>query len=445
MLHEPLSIAVVEDDPIMGESLNQCLTLEGYRVAWWRTGEEALASIQATAPDLVICDIRLPDISGADIFHKVAANSEAPPFLFMTAFGQIDQAVALMRAGAGDYLTKPFEIDNLLARARALVMRRSAVRNFTLGVSSSIIDTEELIRRIAPHPSPVLLAGETGVGKEICAHLLHAESTFATEPFMAVNCAAIPDNLLESEVFGHEKGAFTGAMNRHLGYAERAQQGTLFLDEVAELPLPLQAKLLRLIEEKSFYRVGGEKPIQFRARVVCATNRDLVAEVASGRFREDLLYRINVVTIDVPPLRERREDIQWLLARFFGELASSHPRLRGISSMAEEAALAYSWPGNARELRNRLERAVALADGEWIMPSDLFPERHRALKVAVDLPMLSLSAARDAAEKREIERGLRQTNGQIGEAAKLLGISRTTLWERMRRFGLVAEDAGPQH
>lgn len=447
MSHESLSIAIVEDDPIMGESLNQRLTLEGYHVEWWRTGEEAIAFLEASVPDLVICDIRLPGMSGAEVFRKVAATAERPPFLFMTAYGQIDQAVALMRAGAVDYLTKPFEIDALLERARGLVARRSAGRNFILGVSESIQEIEDLIRRIAPHPSPVLLSGETGVGKEVCARLLHAESRLPTEPFIAVNCAAIPDNLLESEVFGHEKGSFTGASVRHLGYAERARQGTLFLDEVSELPLALQAKLLRLIEDKSFIRVGGEKSIQFRARVVCASNRNLASEVAAGRFREDLLYRINVVTIDVPPLRERQQDILWLLGRLFDEMAPNSPtRLRGLSTLAEEAALDHLWPGNAREIRNRLERAIALADGEWIMPGDLFPERRRQSERAHSLiEKLSLSEARDTAERREIERALRQTGGQIGEAAKRLGVSRTTLWERMRRFGLAAEDAGEPH
>lgn len=447
MPHDPLSIAIVEDDPIMGESLNQRLALEGYHVEWWRTGEEALTSLETSAPDLVICDIRLPDISGAEVFRKAAANREAPPFLFMTAFGQIDQAVALMRAGAIDYLTKPFEIGDLLARARSLVMRRSAGHDYTLGVSESISEIEDLIRRIAPHPSPVLLAGETGVGKEVCARLLHANSLFPNEPFMAVNCAAIPDNLLESEVFGHEKGSFTGATARHLGYAERARQGTLFLDEVAELPVALQAKLLRLMEDKSFFRVGGEKPIQFRARVVCASNRDLAAEAAAGRFREDLLYRINVVTIDVPPLRKRLDDILWLLRRFFTEMAPlARTPLRGISSLTEDAAREYPWPGNVREVRNRLERAIALAEGEWIMPGDLFPEQRRqSARLPDNEQALSLSEARDIAERREIERALRITSGQIGEAAKRLGVSRTTLWERMRRFGLATDESSSQH
>jgi DNA-binding NtrC family response regulator len=295
-------------------------------------------------------------------------------------------------------------------------------------------EIETLIRRIARHPAPVLFTGETGVGKEVCARLLHSASDFADEPFMAVNCAAIPDNLLESEVFGHEKGSFTGANSKHLGYAERARRGTLFLDEITELPLALQAKLLRVIEDRGFYRVGGETHIPFLARVVCATNRELQAEVVAGRFREDLLYRINVVTIEVPPLRDRREDIPWLMRRLFAGLTEGDTRLRGISSLAEEAAVSHPWPGNIRELRNRLERAVALSTGPWLMPGDLFPERRRQRSDDGEA-IRRLSDARDAAERREIERALRKTNGQIQEAAKLLGVSRTTLWARMRRFG----------
>jgi DNA-binding NtrC family response regulator len=440
MLREPVSVGVVEDDPIMGESLNQCLELAGYEVEWWRTGQEAVAGLQASMPDLVICDIRLPDISGEEVFRQVAADPEAPPFLFMTAFGQIDQAVALMQAGAADYVTKPFDIDDLLARAGALVMRRGPATNAVLGQSRSMREIESLLRRIGRHPSPVLFTGETGVGKEVCARLLHAASGLDDEPFMAVNCAAIPDSLLESEVFGHEKGAFTGANSRHLGYAERARRGTLFLDEVAELPLALQAKLLRLVEDRGCHRVGGETHVPFLARLVCATNRPLQAEVAGGRFREDLFYRVNVVTIDVPPLRERREDIPWLMRRLFASLTQgTETRVRGISSLAEEAAVTHSWPGNGRELRNRLERGIALAAGKWLMPGDLFPEARRETAEGGDR-VQRLSAARDAAEKREIERALQETAGQIGEAARLLGVSRTTLWDRMRRFGIEADN-----
>jgi DNA-binding NtrC family response regulator len=435
MLPEAVSIAVIEDDPIMGESLNQYLELEGCRVEWWRSGREALAGLRRAAPDLVICDIRLPDMSGEDIFRTVSSEAAAPPFLFMTAYGQIDHAVALIRAGAGDYVTKPFELDDLISRARALISRRPTVADGVLGLSAHMRRVENLLVRIAGRNTPVLFTGETGSGKEVCARHLHVISDAASRPFVAVNCAAIPDNLLESEVFGHEKGAFTGANSRHLGYAERAQAGTLFLDEVAELPLPLQAKLLRLLDERRFYRLGGEAIVPFRARVVCATHRDLADEVAAGRFREDLYYRINVVTIAIPPLRERREDIQLLMHRFFSELAGTNPDLRGLSSGAEAAALSHSWPGNVRELRNRLDRAIALATGPWLMPVDLFPEM---ASNSNSLPGRSLAAARDAAEQQEIERALKETNGQISEAAKLLGISRTTLWERMRRFGINA-------
>lgn len=434
MLREALSIAVVEDDPIMGESLNQYLELEGCRVAWWRTGQEALQGLERLMPDLIICDIRLPDMSGEDVFRQVASNSAAPPFLFMTAYGQIDQAVALIRAGGGDYVTKPFELDDLIARARALVLRRPSGANGVLGVSQAMRRLELLISRIAQRNASVLFTGETGVGKEVCARHLHVLAHGTAQPFMAVNCAAIPDNLLESEVFGHEKGAFTGASGRHLGYAERARSGTLFLDEVAELPLTLQAKLLRLLDERSFYRLGGEAAVPFRARVVCATHRDLAAEVAAGHFREDLYYRINVVTVDVPPLRDRPDDIKLLLNRFFSEMAPiANPALRGISSLTEDAALAHPWRGNVRELRNRLERAITLAAGEWLMPSDLFPDSVRQAATA-SFGARPLAIARDVAERQEIERALQETRGQIGEAAKRLGISRTTLWDRMRRF-----------
>lgn len=436
MSPDGVSIAVIEDDPIMGESLNQYLELEGCHVEWWQTGRDALAGLSRLGPDVVICDICLPDMSGEDIFRRLSAERSAPPFLFMTAYGQIDQAVSLIRAGAGDYVTKPFELGDLLSRARALVARRPVTAEGALGVSQQMRRIESLIMRISGRSSPVLFTGETGSGKEVCARFLHSVSGAATQPFVAVNCAAIPDNLLESEVFGHEKGAFTGANGRHLGYAERAQGGTLFLDEVAELPLQLQAKLLRLLDQRTFHRVGGEALIPFRARVVCATHRDLAAEVAAGRFREDLYYRINVVTIAIPPLRERIEDVQSLMYRFFGELApEANPDVRGLSSGAEAAALAYPWPGNIRELRNRLERAIALAAGPRLLAGDLFPDMMEPLKSQPPTGR-SLAAVRDEAERQEIERALQATGGQISEAAKALGVSRTTLWERMRRFGI---------
>jgi transcriptional regulator with PAS, ATPase and Fis domain len=260
-----------------------------------------------------------------------------------------------------------------------------------------------------------------------------------TRPFMAVNCAAIPSDLLESELLGHEKGAFTGASQRHLGYAERAGDGILFLDEIGELRAELQAKLLRLIEDKSFYRVGGERPMPFKGRLLIATNADLAKLVEVGKFREDLYYRINVVSVKIPPLRERLDDISWLMEKFFAESASRiDTSLKGVSALAEEAALAHPWPGNVRELRNRMERAVALGLGQWVMPGDLFPEQSD--RSSPSLTMGSLEDARQNAEKRHITRALAVTNGEIGAASRLLGIGRTTLWDKMRRLGLSTED-----
>jgi DNA-binding NtrC family response regulator len=355
----------------------------------------------------------------------------------MTAFGQIDQAVALVRAGAQDYLTKPFEVASLFQKVReVLSLRVRDAGDGALGISKSMRGIEALLRRLAPRSLPILFTGETGTGKEVCARFLHEVSPTATQPFMAVNCAAIPSDLLESELFGHERGAFSGAHQRHLGYAERARGGILFLDEIAAMPLPLEAKMLRVLEERSFHRVGGENPIPLKARIVCATSEDLDEQVQRGGFREDLLYRVNAVTVELQPLRERPDDISSLLSRYFNIFVEqTQTELRGVSSLAEEVALSHPWRGNVRELRNRVERAVNLSAGPWIMPADLFPELRNAVLDFVN-PILPLAAVRDAAEKRQIERVLRETGGHIGVAAKRLEISRTTLWEKMRRYGI---------
>jgi two-component system, NtrC family, response regulator HydG len=270
MLPEGCRIGVVEDDPVMGESLLQRLTLEGCDVDWWTTGREAMRGLQRLQHDLVICDIRLPDMEGGRLFEQAVCGEDAPPFLFITAYGEIDQAVALMRAGAGDYLTKPFAMDDFLDRVKSLLRRQDALAHSgpELGASHAMLAVERLLRRVAGVESPLLISGETGVGKEVCARFVQGISPAAEGPFMAVNCAAIPRELLESELFGHEKGSFTGAHARHLGYAERAKGGVLFLDEVADMPLPLQAKLLRLLEDRSFYRIGGERPAPFTARLI---------------------------------------------------------------------------------------------------------------------------------------------------------------------------------
>ncbi|MHB1109875.1 MAG: sigma-54-dependent transcriptional regulator [Devosia sp.] len=431
-------IGLVEDDPVMGGSIVQRLELEGWDVAWWQSGREAMAEIAKASGslDLVICDIRLPDVSGEDVFNELAKLPNRPPVMFITGFAEIDQAVRLMRCGAVDFMTKPFFMEEFLRRIET--GRRVSLEGrgtpYALGESTAIQHAEDLLHRYAGLDLPVLITGETGSGKEVAARLLHQISPRKSEPFVAVNCAAIPAELLESEIFGHEKGAFTGAQQRHLGYAERAGKGTLFLDEIGDMPLPLQAKLLRLIEAGSFGRVGGEVEVPFRARVVAATHANLAERGGSNGFREDLYFRLAVLPIDMPPLRDRPEDITWLMDRFLCEAtARNDNRIRGFSALAEEAALAHPWPGNVRELRNRVERAAALSTSEWIMPGDLFPES--SLK-ADSLGFLPLADVREAAERRQIERALDETGGQIAKAAGLLAISRTTLWEKMTRFGI---------
>jgi two-component system, NtrC family, response regulator HydG len=379
----------------------------------------------------------LPDISGEAVFHEMAKRPNTPPFLFVTGFGEIDQAVRLMRSGAVDFMTKPFAMEEFLKRIE--IGRRTSAPGLRsdcclLGESQAIRRVEGLLHRYAGHDLPVLITGETGAGKEVAARLLHQISPRAAEPFIAVNCAAIPAELLESEIFGHEKGAFTNARQRHLGYAERARNGTLFLDEIGDMPPALQAKLLRLIEDASFTRVGGETAVPFRARIVAATHRHLADGSATASFRDDLYFRLAVLPVEIPPLRARPDDIPWLLDRFLeNAVARAGMRIRGFSALAEDAALAHAWPGNVRELRNRVERAVALATNEWIMPGDLFPEQV-GRSTAEDF--VTLSVVRDAAERRQIERALDRTTGQIGKAASLLGVSRTTLWEKMVRLGL---------
>lgn len=443
MLPERGRLALVEDDPIMGGSLVQRLELEGWNVVWWKSGQAALdeMNLDRDGLSLVICDIRLPDMSGEDVFDAMRQQLDAPPFLFVTGFAEIDQAVRLMRSGAVDFITKPFGMEDFLKRVGAgqrPAARQAAMEDeeYVLGCSRAIRETEDLIHRYAEHDLPVLITGETGSGKEVAARLMHQLSAHANEPFIAVNCAAIPNDLLESELFGHEKGAFTGAHQRHLGYAERARSGTLFLDEVGDMPLALQAKLLRLIESRSFTRLGGETAVPFEARIISATHQRLVG-TQPATFREDLYFRLAVLPVEMPPLRERPEDILQLLSKFVMEAAERNDRpVRGVTAMAEEAALVHPWPGNVRELRNRVERAVALTASERLEPHDLFPGQGKQKSAST---FSTLADVRDAAERRQILRALQETDGQISKAAQLLGLGRTTLWEKMARLNIPSQ------
>ncbi len=443
MPHEMQTIGLIEDDLVMGESLIQRLQLEGYKTTWWQTGQEACANMQQVNPDIVVCDLRLPDISGDEVFRKVKSEFGGPPFLFITAYGEIDQAVELMRAGAGDYVTKPFEVSDFLQRIDVLLTQRAITSsdNSVLGTSSAMQEIAVLLHRVANIDSTLLFTGETGVGKEVATRFMHQISATADRPFMAVNCAAIPAELIESELFGHEKGAFTGAKDTHLGYAERAQGGILFLDEIGELPLTAQTRLLRLLQERVFTRVGGEKELPFSARIVCATNADLEQMIEEKLFRRDLFYRINVIPVHVPPLRQRHADILPLINYYVELFAETMPsNVTGLSSLAEESALSYEWPGNVRELRNRVERAVALAHDVRLGQSDLFPELAGGGNSDERQTIATLADVRDFAERRQILRALEKTGGQTGKAAALLGVSRTTMWEKMRRLDLLADD-----
>lgn len=442
MMLEGRSIGLIEDDPIMGESLVQALELEGARVGWWQTGAEAQQEIPAMSPEIVICDIRLPDCHGGELFTEVSTRQILPTFLFMTAYGDVEEAVQLIRAGAGDYVTKPFELPNLLERVASLLpCQDDVLAQASLGVSPAMQRVEALLRRAANHSIFVLLTGPTGCGKEVAASFLHEVSDRAAAPFVAVNCAALPTELMESELFGHERGAFTGAHAQHRGLAERAGDGILFLDEIGELAAQLQAKLLRVLEQRVFVRVGGEKEIPFEARVVCASNRDLNEAVRSGEFRQDLLHRINAIEVQIPPLRERADDIQPLMQKFLAAFSQGSDRtLLGFASSSIEMAMVHDWPGNVRELRNRVERAVALSSGEWIMPGDLFPDIVPSQAPSLSPPgqFTKLADARASAERRHIERALREANGSPQNAATLLGVSRTTLWEKMKRLSIEA-------
>lgn len=434
-------ILLVEDDPTTAGTMSQRLRIEGYGVEVATGAVEAAASLERRVPDLLLSDLHLPDGSGEELFLSQRSRLAGTPVLVMTAYAGVDQAIRLMKAGADDFLVKPVEIQGLLGRVGALMARRVVpAADATLGVSAAIRRVEATVRRAAPSDCSVLLLGETGTGKEVAAKLLHRLSPRAAAPFVAVNCAAIPTELAESEVFGHERGAFTGAAMRRIGCAERAGAGTLFLDEVAELAPGLQAKLLRLLEGREYTRVGGSGTLAFHARVVAATNADLDQRVRDGRFREDLLYRLDVIRIEIPPLRMRRVDIVPLARQFLANASLASARgIRGLDSRAERALEEADWRGNARELRNRVERAAALADGPWVGVDDLLggtASNGASPAAAVG----TLAEAVTDAERRAVSAALAAASGDVEVAAGILGVGRSTLFEKIRKLGLRRSD-----
>jgi DNA-binding NtrC family response regulator len=424
-------VAVIEDDPVMGGSLEQRLALERYVVDWYRTGASAVAAVRARGVDAVVCDIRLPDRGGEELYEELRPMLPGVPVIFITGYGQIDQAVRLVKAGAADYLTKPFEVGALLDRLGGLVGEPDGTGE--LGGSEAMRSLEAMLRRIAELDSTLLITGETGAGKEVAARFAHSVSSRAAKPFVAVNCAAIPDSLIESELFGHERGAFTGADRTHEGYLERVRGGTLFLDEIGDLPQATQTKLLRVLQERQFTRLGGTRTSKLDGRVACATHRDLAAMVADGRFRQDLFYRVSVIPVAVPALRDRKADILPLMETMAAEFSGQFGRdVRGISPEARRRAMDHPWPGNVRELRNRVERAVALAQGPLLGAGDLFPER--GAEPRTERAGRSLADVRLQAETRHIQEVLDEAGGQVEEAARRLGVSRSSLFDRLRRL-----------
>ena len=436
------NITIVEDDPVMGESLVQSLSLEGYDVEWCDSSGEALGRLTAKSTDLVICDIRLPDGSGETLFNdynKVNQNeANAPPFLFMTGYGDIDQAVRLMRAGAGDYLTKPFAMDDFLGRVQTLIAAHQTANHdhqSLFGSSTAMRTIERAIRGLAQSSQPLLLTGEAGVGKEYCARVLHELSPRRGQPFVAVNCAVIPPDVLARELFGDDNANNNDGREQPPPYVARVRDGTLYLDGLGQLGAPLQSKLLRLMEENSI-ETRGQGTASFNGRLVFATRKDLAQAVEQGGFRADLWHQVSETRLHVPPLRDRIEDISMhieLCLRDFASVAMG--TICGLSAAAEIDALDYNWPHNITELRHRMERAMALALGEWITPLDLFPERGFG-SWRGQPEVTSLAKARELAERRQIERALALHNGHMSKAAKTLGVSRTTLWEKMKRLGL---------
>ena len=448
-----LCVLVVEDDEIMRLSLEDRLRLEGIPVRVACDVAGAHTQLQKGDIDMVVTDIRLPDGSGADLFYDLSRHYPGIPVILMTAFGDVADAVALVKAGALDYLAKPFDLQEFIEKVQRNLSRiqdRNLSAGFlnldgetfrpgsgVLGKSMAMRRIERLVARLTTVDSSVLITGESGVGKEVLASLLHHNSRRGKEPFVRVNCAALPESLVESELFGHEKGAFTGATQRHLGRFEQANGGSIFLDEIAEIPPETQVKLLRVLQEQVVNRVGGKEPIQLDVRIIAATQVELNEAVRDGRFRSDLYWRLNVIHVHIPPLRDRREDILFL-ARMFVEhhAAEMGFALKRLSAEAEAKLLSMLFPGNVRELRNILERAVALSEGPRIMAHDLMPFDEDQ-EEPTSPHTLKESVA--SAERQAIFQALTQRGWTIGQTADDLGISRKSLWEKMKRYGIVRE------
>ncbi|MFL5369372.1 MAG: sigma-54-dependent transcriptional regulator [Myxococcales bacterium] len=451
-------ILIVDDDRSIRELLSMHLEERGYAVSVASTGAEGFQLVEETSPSAIILDMRLPDMSGLDLIPELRKRAGETPVLMITAHHDMSTTILAMKAGAFDYIHKPIDIEAFdVALDRALEVSRlskgadvvsvESQRPFRMddlvGTSPAMQQLFKDVGRVAASRATVLIQGESGTGKELIARVIHSYSA-AARPFIAINCSAIVDTLLESELFGHEKGAFTGAVATKVGKFELADDGSLFLDEIGELSQNLQAKLLRVLQEREFERVGGVKRIPVRARILAATNRDLAAEVSGGRFREDLYQRLKVVTLSIPPLRERRDDVPLLVEHLLVKINQRlHKNLRRVPRETLEKLMAREWPGNVRELENLLTRAAVLSQGDLLLEEYLVANGQGPVKPA---KMVSATAAPervptlDELEKTHIERVFSMTKGHKGRACQILGISRPTLERKLRKYGLILTD-----
>jgi len=445
-------ILVVDDDPGHLAMLRTVLSGWGYAPEGASDGAEAVAKVRERPFDAALLDIRMAGMGGMEALSHIKELNPAVPVIIMTAYSSVETAVPALKAGAYDYLTKPLDLDVLhLTLERALDHMRLATENEALrlklgkgrggpeiiGQSQAMRQLYSMIAMVAPTEATVLITGESGTGKELVARAVHAGSPRARGPLVAVNCAALSESLLESELFGHEKGAFTGAERRREGRFMAADKGSIFLDEIGEIAQPIQAKLLRVIQEREIQRVGGDKPVGVDVRILAATNRDLKKEVEAGRFREDLYYRLNVVTLTVPPLRDRPEDIPLLAQHFLIHFAEKNrKRIKAFTPAAMDTLVHASWPGNVRELENAVERAVILSVGEYVTERELpvFEAREAAAVPAESVSSLT-GMPLDDVEREVILATLRDVGGNKSEAARVLGITRATLHKKLKKYG----------
>jgi len=435
------NLLLIEDDLILGESLVQRFELEGLKVVWLRRLAEAQMHIESPW-GAVVSDVRLPDGLATQWFAQLPAPIRLLPWFFLTGYGSVNDAVGALQAGAREYLTKPFDTEKLVVAVMESVSVHLDMPTTVLGISPAMRHVEELVHKLSKQKTSVLINGESGVGKEVVAQMIHnLDMRSKKGTFVPVNCAAVPESMMEAEFFGYEKGAFTGSQRAHKGFVERADAGTLFLDEVGDLPASMQAKLLRVLQERCFFRLGSERTTHSDFRIIAATNRDLYADMQAGKFREDLFYRLAVIRIEIPPLRERPEDIRWLTELILQQITAEQGTPIAMSEVFMRDVMARNWRGNVRELRAYLEHAVVLSDGGILdQPIVSHPGAREAGSMlttpAGSLPQLH--SVVDEAERVHIRKALAHCDSHLGKTAEALGISRKTLWDKMRRLDISA-------